>query len=279
MILALFGALAIGLCLGLLGSGGSILTVPVLVYLVGHAEKQSIAESLVIVGTIALAGAVRNWTLKRVDLRAVLFFGLPGMAGALVGAYITKSLRGAVLLVMLAVVMLVAAALMAKPRKKQPGALPPAPRSNLQTALVLIPAGFVVGILPGLLGVGGGFLIVPSLVLLARLNMHTAIGTSLTIIAMFAAAGFFQHQSALVEIGESVDWRIVCIFAAIGVLGSFIGTSVASKLNQQLLKRIFAVFIVIMAIYILIREAPAVLNHHDTPSAQTMETPATSHDS
>ena len=185
MLLALIGAIIIGLSLGLLGSGGSILTVPILVYVLGQPEKVAIAGSLIIVGSIALAGAI-PWALRRqVDWRSVLLFGLPGMLGTWFGATLAAYLPGPLQLAIFAVVMLIAATRMLQPAAVAEVA--PARRSRL------VMQGLGVGVLTGIVGVGGGFLILPALVVLGGLSMHRAIGTSLSIISINAFSGFAKH--------------------------------------------------------------------------------------
>ncbi|GMU45116.1 MAG: sulfite exporter TauE/SafE family protein [Xanthomonadales bacterium] len=250
MWLALIGALAIGLSLGLLGSGGSILTVPVLVYLLGQPEKVAIAGSLLVVGTIALAGALQ-WALRdEVDGRSVLLFGLPGMAGTVLGASLATALSGPLQLTIFALVMLVAAQRMLRPA----AAIPPAPVRKRRLAA----QGFGVGLLTGVVGIGGGFLILPALVLLGGLSMHRAIGTSLSIISLNAYSGFARHWLALAATGVTLDWRVLGILSAVGCGGSLIGQQVASRLPQQQLKRAFGVLLVLMAAWILWRSAPSV---------------------
>ena len=168
MIFALFGALAIGLSLGLLGSGGSILTVPVLIYLVGQDEKVAIAGSLFIVGLIALVGAIRPALKKQVSWNTVLWFGLPGMAGTWIGAYLSGFMSGLIQLLLFACIMLLAAWNMLKGNKNADE--PSGPRQPHKIIL----DGLIVGTVTGLVGVGGGFLIVPALVILGGLTMHTA---------------------------------------------------------------------------------------------------------
>ncbi len=251
MLLALLGALAIGLSLGLMGSGGSILTVPILVYLVGQPEKLAIAGSLAIVGGIALAGAL-PWTLKRqVDLRSLLWFGLPGMLGTWLGAWASQWFSGAAQLALFAVVMLLAAVMMFR-----------SPASALTEAraprgrLAIVGDGLAVGAITGLVGVGGGFLIVPALVLLGRLSMQKAIGTSLWIIAMKSFTGFIGYLPVLDKQGLQLDWHLIGLFVAIGAAGTLLGMQLASRLPQQTLKRAFAVFLVLMGIYIIVRTTP-----------------------
>lgn len=253
MILALLGAAAIGLSLGLLGSGGSILTVPILVYLVGQPEKTAIAGSLAIVGGIALAGAI-PWTLKReVDWRSVVWFGLPGMAGTWLGAAASRWVPGTVQLFLFALVMIVAAWMMARPAR-----LTDAPRAPRPRAWIVVD-GLAVGVLTGLVGVGGGFMILPALVLLGGLSMHRAIGTSLWIIALTSFSGFAKYVSVLAASGLVLDWRLMGLFTAIGSVGSLAGQQLAGRLPQQQLKRAFAVFLVLMGVTIVFRTVPKLL--------------------
>lgn len=252
MWFALLGAVAIGLSLGLLGSGGSILTVPVLVYLVGQPEKIAIAGSLAIVGGVALAGAI-PWTLKReVDWRSVVWFGIPGMAGTWLGAAISRWVPGPVQLFLFALVMLMAAWMMFRPAKVRPEGYVHVPRSR--TLIIL--DGLGVGVLTGLVGVGGGFLILPALVLLGGLAMHRAIGTSLWIIALKSFSGFAKYVSVLGAAGMVLDWRLIGIFTAVGAGGSLVGQQLAGRLPQQKLRKMFSVFLVLMGLFIIVRTAP-----------------------
>ncbi len=253
MLLALIGALTIGLSLGLLGSGGSILTVPILVYLVGQPEKVAIAGSLAIVGGIALAGAI-PWTLKRqVDWRSVIWFGGPGMVGTWLGAWASQWVPGAVQLFLFALVMLAAAVMMFRsPRLDDK---PHTPRGRF----AVVVDGLVVGLITGLVGVGGGFLIVPALVLLGGLSMQRAVGTSLWIIALKSFSGFVKYLSVLTAAGLALDWHLIGLFTGVGAIGTLLGMQVASKLPQQTLKRAFAVFLVLMGVFIIYRTLPGLL--------------------
>lgn len=252
MIFAWIGAALIGLSLGLLGSGGSILTVPVLVYLVGEPEKLAIAESLAIVGGISLIGAIPYAFKRRVDWHSVLWFGLPGIVGTTLGSALSVHLTGAVQLLLFAVVMLLAAGMMLRPAQKtEPHAVS---RSRFQTSL----DGLGVGILTGLVGVGGGFLIIPALVLLGGLPMSLAVGTSLTIITLNSAAGFFKHLSTLE--GSGLHWNLMLIFTLIGVLGSFLGSRLGRNVSNKSLRRGFAGFLVVVGIYVLATNVPRVLS-------------------
>jgi uncharacterized membrane protein YfcA len=243
MTLALLGALLIGLSLGLLGSGGSILTVPVLVYLLGEHPKQAIAESLLIVGGIALLGAIPFALRGLLDWRNVLFFGIPGMAGTYLGAWLSQFVSGQVQLLTFALVMILAAYFMARPTPLRP--------TQKRQAWKIVLEGTAVGALTGFVGVGGGFLIVPALVLLGGLPMHLAVGTSLLIIALKSFAGFYKYLHLLPTLGLSVNFANAGLFLLVGALGSLLGGRVAVRLPHEALKRGFALFLVVMGVYIV----------------------------
>lgn len=248
--MAWLGALLVGLVLGLLGSGGSILTVPVLVYLVGEPDKLAIAESLGIVTIISLVGALPFAFKGQINWRSVVLFGVPGMAGSYGGAYLSQFMPGALQLAIFAAVMLLAALLMFRQ------SLPFSNDGKRATWKVMLD-GLVVGALTGIVGVGGGFLIVPALVLLGGLPMHLAIGTSLCIIALKSITGFIKYIDVMDAAGLSIQWDLVLIFGAIGIVGSFIGGKMGEYVPQQRLKRIFAGFLVLMGVVILVQNAAA----------------------
>ena len=186
-IFALLGACAIGLSLGLMGSGGSILTVPVLVYLVDQPEKVAIAGSLMIVGSIALLGSLPYMKQKQVDWTTVWLFGIPGMIGTYAGAWLSSYLSGIMQLAIFAVVMLLASYFMLRPKRNIEQE-----SDHQRHVFKIIADGLIVGVVTGVVGVGGGFLIVPALVLLGGLTMRTAIATSLVIIALKSFSGFIK---------------------------------------------------------------------------------------
>ncbi|MFG0294697.1 MAG: sulfite exporter TauE/SafE family protein [Maioricimonas sp. JB045] len=255
------GAILIGLTLGLLGSGGSILTVPVLVYLLGHQDKVAIAESLAIVGGIALAGMIPYARARLIDWRSVVLFGLPGMAGTYGGAWLARFVSGPAQLTLFAGVMLIAAWMMIRRPAGSAGAAtePDEPHEHPYWMIAL--EGLAVGILTGLVGVGGGFLIVPALVLLGGLSMRMAVGTSLVVIALKSFSGFFKYLGVLQGLDLSVDWGTIGLFLAIGVVGSFVGHQIGSRINQLALRRGFAVFLIVMGLFVLGREIPRVAGH------------------
>ena len=250
MLIALAGALAIGLSLGLLGSGGSILTVPVLHYLLDQPEQEAIGGSLLVVGLIAAAAAIPHARAGRIAWRDVLWFGAPGMLGAWLGAGLAHWIPGGVQLLLFALTMLIAAwkMLTAKPIGQAPGEA----AARRRTVLA---GGFGVGVLSGIVGVGGGFLIVPALVLLARVPLTAAIGTSLAVITINALTGFIKYVGVLDAKGIALDWPTLLLVAAVGILGSFGGHRLARYLPQQVLRRIFGAVLVVIATAITIELA------------------------
>ena len=251
---AIIGACAIGLSLGLLGSGGSILTVPVLVYLVGQEEKVAIAGSLFVVGSISLLGAIPYIRQMLVSWKVVWLFGLPGMMGTYLGAWVSVWLTGVMQLAIFALVMMSASYFMLKPSRD----INPKTQEQRHLAKIIID-GLVVGIITGVVGVGGGFLIVPALVLLAGLPIHKAIATSLMIIALKSYSGFFKYLDVLEESNKSLDWEVLWIMILCGFAGTLVGNKLANKIPQSRLKQTFGVFLIVMAIYILYRSLPEIV--------------------
>jgi len=252
-VLAWPGAFAIGLSLGLLGSGGSIITVPVLVYLLGQDEKLAIAGSLFVVGSIALVGSLQYIRLRMVDWRNVIVFGLPGMAGTWLGALLAAFVPGIAQLSLFALVMLLASYFMLRPVD-----LAMAGGQRRETWKIASD-GLAVGVVTGLVGVGGGFLIVPALVLLGGLAIHTAVATSLVIIALKSFSGFVKYLDVLHRQDLSLDWPILMLVTGLGIVGSIGGAQLANRIPQRQLKRGFGYFLIVMGVYILGRSLPEVL--------------------
>ncbi len=254
-------AVIVGISLGLIGSGGSILTVPILVYVMGVNPVLATAYSLFIVGSTALVGGVQSAIQKRVDFKTVLIFGIPSIAavyatrmwlvplipgelftiGSLV---VTKAIA---LMILFAVVMILASISMIRPGKNKE-LDENAPRVYNYPMILL--EGTVVGLLTGLVGAGGGFLIIPALVLLARMPMKLAVGTSLFIIAAKSLIGFIGDLQG----SEIIDWKLLGIFTAFSVAGIFIGILLSKKIPGQKLKKGFGWFVLVMGIYIIIKE-------------------------
>ncbi|MCA1797962.1 MAG: sulfite exporter TauE/SafE family protein [Xanthomonadaceae bacterium] len=250
---AIVGAILIGLSLGLLGSGGSILTVPVLVYVLGQPEKVAIAGSLAIVGAIAAVGAAQWSRSGMIHWRSVGWFGIPGIAGTVGGAWASVLVTGETQLLVFAGVMLTAAWFMLRPPRIVPPSAVPVPERALPK---VVADGLAVGALTGFVGVGGGFLIIPALVLLARLDMHRAVATSLVIIALKSFAGFAKYLPVLAAEGLSVDWHIIGLFSAVGAAGTVAGNHIGRRIPQAALKRGFGLMLIPMALYILWRSWP-----------------------
>jgi uncharacterized protein len=254
MLWAWFGALLVGVSLGLLGAGGSILTVPVLVYLAGEPEKLAITSSLAIVAAISAAGAVPFALRRDIDWRSVGLFGVPGMLGAAVGARLAHGLSAAAQLTIFALVMVWAAVGMLRNREAPVTGLEAPPR---RPWLRIVADGTAIGALTGVIGVGGGFLILPALTLLGGLALRAAIGTSLVIIALNAAVGFVAHLVADQSQLRQLDPVLLGTFIAIGVAGSFAGQYAGGRLPQQLLRRLFGVLLCALAAFILWQQSGA----------------------
>jgi uncharacterized membrane protein YfcA len=255
-------ALLIGLSLGLLGGGGSILTVPVLHYVLGYGMKTTVPMSLVVVGVTSGVGALTHRRGGTVNLRAAIAFGPPAIVGALLGAELGLRVAAALQLLIFAVIMLVAAVSMYFGAALwAPGPAPPvgaplsasAPQASSQDAAgrprlpFITLVGAAVGLLTGLIGVGGGFLYVPALVLLGRLPMKDAVGTSLVLILLSCVAGFLRYQGSVV-----LDWRAVAVFTGIALVGVAMGSRLVHRVSQQGLRKTFAVFLLVMGILVLL---------------------------
>jgi len=238
-------SLLVGISLGLLGGGGSILTVPILVYVAGIPAQSAIPMSLVVVGLVSLLGTVLYARLGLVRLRAALVFGAAGIVGALPGARLTRLLPERWLLTLFSMVMLTVAASMARKR------LEPVTRSEVEPRLAaMLLAGFGVGVLTGFLGVGGGFVIVPALLWAGRLPMKEAIGTALAAIASSSAAGLLGHLGHV-----QIDWRLTTEFAAGAAAGMFAGQLGARRLRADRLRQCFAALVAAIGVVILLQQA------------------------
>lgn len=239
-ILALFSAALVGVSLGLLGGGGSTLAVPILVYAAGMSAKAAIAVSLVVVGTTCLIGAFRHRYAANVDLRTAFVFGVVSMLCSYGGGRIGTKLPDAFHLTLFALMMLAASAAMFRSRSEGRG-------GPVRVPLVVGSAACV-GLLTGLVGIGGGFMIVPALMLFAGLPMRRAVGTSLVVMAMNCAAGFIAYAGRV-----RIDWRYTALFTSLAVGGVFIGSALAPRVPQLVLKRTFATLMITVAIFMLAR--------------------------
>ncbi|MHB1224877.1 MAG: sulfite exporter TauE/SafE family protein [Gemmatimonadaceae bacterium] len=256
IIIGLGLAALIGLSLGVLGGGGSILTVPIFVYVLGFGAKPAIAMTLPVVGTTSLIGAVSHWRQGNVDLRVALIFGAVAMSGAYLGARLAFLLSGTEQLAILGVVMLGAAVSMMRGRPEGDESLPRRPMP------VILGAALAVGMLTGLVGIGGGFLAVPALVLLVRTPMKQAVGTSLLVIAMNSAAGFAGYLGQV-----EIPWGFLTAFTAMATIGILAGTRLVRHVSQRQLRRGFAVFLLGMAAFVLFQNRAVFTTAGDRPAA------------
>jgi len=239
-LLALLGASLIGLSLGITGAGGSIITLPVLVYLAGLPPKEAVGLSLFVVGAAALVGAIQRFRSGEIHLKAVLMFALSGMAGAAGGAQLTPLVSGRVLMVIFAVLMLVVAINMLVGTKIEPDT-----KADCRPVRCLL-AGLGVGVLTGFIGVGGGFLLMPALVKFAKLPLRVATGTSLAVISFNSAAGFVSH------FGEAPPrWTLALTFAGIAAAGVLLGSFFAKRLPVARLRQGFAFMVIITGSFVL----------------------------
>lgn len=254
MLLISLLAIIIGVLLGLLGGGGSILTVPALVYLADIPAKSAISMSLIVVGCTSVIAVYNHARKKHVCWKTGAIFGSAGMLGAFLGGRLTVHVPEALLLVLLGIVMLIASFSMILAKKT-----PLANDNNDLDNTAFCPAelpifailldGFFLGVITGLVGVGGGFLLVPALTHLASLPVHAAIGTSLFIIALQSMAGL-MGQAASININTELTILITCL----AIFGSFIGSKVAHRLPASLLKQGFGYFILLLGGWLLYKE-------------------------
>jgi hypothetical protein len=238
-------AVLVGLSLGLLGGGGSILTVPILVYAINMPTKLAIALSLAVVGVTSLVGVISHLKNKNVDFKIALIFGPFAMLGTFAGAKISQFISGQTQLILFAVIMIIAAFFMFKGRKGGQNEDSSKAR-NTKDYFLLALQGVFVGVITGLVGVGGGFLIVPALVLLARSPMKKAVGTSLLLIALNSLTGFIGYLEQ-----TEVPWMFLLKFSSFSVVGIFIGSYLVRFVNQNTLRKGFAIFLVFMGVFIL----------------------------
>lgn len=271
----------IGLSLGALGGGGSILAVPALVYVAGEGAKAATTVSLVVVGTTALAGMVGHWRAGRVRPVAGLLLAAAGIAGSIFGSKLNASVDPNLLLLGFSGLMLLAAWRMRREARRpspdrgswaeevgpEPGPLPSAPnavapgsavavaaRPRVDSALVVrvLAAGTVVGFLTGFFGVGGGFVIVPALVLALGFEMPVAVGTSLLVIAANSAIALSTRVATV-----GVEWHVAIPFTVAGLLGASFGARVAGRVDSRTLAKAFASLLVVLAAYTAVRSVLA----------------------
>ncbi len=248
----LAAATLIGVTLGLLGGGGSILTVPILVYIARVPTKEAIAMSLFVVAVTAAFALIPHARAGRVRWRTGAVFGVAGMSGAYAGGRVAEYIPGQWLLVGFGLMMLATAVAMLRGRRLRTAR--PVPH-ELPVSRVLLD-GVLVGLVTGLVGAGGGFLVVPALALLGGLPMATAVGTSLLVIAMKSTAGLVGYLHSV-----HIHWGLALAVTAAAVAGSVLGGRFAGRVSQDVLRKAFGWFVVAMAAFVLLQQVPAAPRH------------------
>lgn len=253
--LAVAVGLLIGLSLGALGGGGSILTVPALVYLLGQSPHQATTASLLVVGIAAITGAITHARAGRARLKTGAIFGLLGIAGSYAGSLASAAVPASLLLAGFGVLMLIVAATMIL-RGRHPGLSRPAahPREGARHVAVVAAAATGVGLITGFFGVGGGFVVVPALVLALGFDMPTAAGTSLIVIAVDSAGALAARAGHAMF---ALDWAMVAAFTVAAALGTLAGSRLAGRVSPQRLSAAFTLLILAVAGYTLTRSLPS----------------------
>ncbi|MCS6974538.1 MAG: sulfite exporter TauE/SafE family protein [Cyclobacteriaceae bacterium] len=258
-ILGYAASVLMGLSLGLIGGGGSILTVPILVYLFGVDPVLATAYSLFVVGLTSLVGSYSHFRAGNVQLKTAFIFGLPSIAAVYavrkfavpyipdpafyIGSFAVA--KGTLLMVLFAVLMLMASISMIRQGRQKESE-----KKSTDNYLLIFLEGLLVGGLTGLVGAGGGFLIIPALVLLAGLPMKQAVGTSLLIIALKSLIGFTGDLGA----GQPIDYGFMLLFSAFAIAGILLGSYLTKFISNEKLKPAFGWFVLVMGVYIIIKE-------------------------
>ena len=243
LVIGLLLSGVIGLSLGLIGGGGSIITVPVLVYVIGVEPHDAVGMSLAVVSGTSLVASLLHHRRMILDVRMGLIFGGSGVVGAIAGSPLTVLLTPAALLLVFAALMLVIAVLML--RRKAAAPFPTSERKPVDLWKSLL-AGFGVGVLTGFLGVGGGFLIVPALMMFGGLGMKEAIGTSLFVIFLNCVAGLIGHAAQ-----NNFDWGLTTLITSLAIAGAGVGTFLSHRVAPHKLQRGFAVVVLLVAVFLV----------------------------
>lgn len=250
LLLTLLLSVLIGLSLGLLGGGGSILTVPILTYVAGLEAKEAIAASLFVVGVTSAFSAISHARNQRVRWRTGLIFGGASMAGAFVGGLLGGHIPGTVLMIGFAVMMVATSVAMIRGRRNSKDSSDSAHDRKMPVFKVLA-EGIVVGLVTGLVGAGGGFLVVPALALLGGLPMPVAVGSSLVVIAMKSFAGLAGYLTTV-----SLDWVLIGSITLAAIAGSVLGARLAGRIPEAALRKGFGIFVLVMGVFVLVQELP-----------------------
>ena len=266
----IFGAV-VGLSLGLTGGGGAIFAVPLLVYVLGVDAREAVAISLAAVGATSFVGFLHRWKLGQVEIRTGLLFAVAGMVGALVGTWIAGFLPETVLLLSFAGLMVIVAVRLWQQASHPilPGPVCASPEDvdgptcrrdaagvlmlNSRCAVLLLIVGMLTGVLSGVFGVGGGFVIVPALVLFSGMSIHRAVGTSLMVIALVSVSGVVSQLWA----GHAISPVVTVLFVIGGIGGMFTGQQIGRRLSAPVLQRVFVVAILAVAVFVIVRNLSA----------------------
>ncbi|MBO2457530.1 sulfite exporter TauE/SafE family protein [Actinomadura violacea] len=256
LVLTLAAALVVGVLLGLLGGGGSILTVPILVYLAGVAPEPAIAMSLFVVGATSAISVLPHARAGRVRWRTGSLFGAAGMGGAYLGGRLASFVPDGILLAAFGVMMAVTASTMLcrrpRPQDDAPAGAAARPRPIPRTLL----NGAAVGLVTGLIGAGGGFLIVPALALLGGLPLPAAIGTSLMVVSANSFAGLAGHLQSV-----QLDWGLTLALTGVAIAGSLAGSRLIGRVAPDRLRQVFGWFVVVMSVFVLSQQVPEAARH------------------
>ena len=247
MGLAIVAAILIGLTLGLLGSGGAIIALPSFVYILEFSEKQAVVASLVVVAVISLLNSIQRICQRSLQVKATLWFLIPGVGGSYLGAFLGSLAEPRIQMLVFVILMLTAAfKLLLNPEAKSCG-------SQFATHWVLL-TGIFVGIATGFVGVGGGFLIVPALILILKFDVKQAISSSVFVILFQALSAIIGYKLNSPELFDSIDWAAVSIVAVIGTVGSFAGGYLGKKLDTGLTTKLFGSFLIMISLAISISQ-------------------------
>jgi uncharacterized membrane protein YfcA len=246
LVLEILGGLVVGASLGLLGAGGAILSIPIFALVLGHSQGVAVVESLAVTGAVALVAGVRAAAAGRVDFRRAAALALPALAGAWIGGPVGRMLGELVQALLFASIAVVAAwrMLAPPPAPKDPESAPSARKVVFPAAI----AGLSIGVLTSVIGVGGGFLLVPVLVLLLRVPMQRAVGTSLVVITTTTAVAIASKAVHLPDDFARASWQSVAIVAGCGIAGSLVGARYAARVPEKALRKVFAGVLVVVAI-------------------------------
>lgn len=252
MQIVLLAGSSIGISLGVFGSGGSVLALPMLVYLAGQSPKEAVAGSLFIVALISISTLLFSQARRQIHWPNAFALGVPGIAGTYSGALLATLVPGTVQLAVFALLMLVSSTLM---WRQQPQA-----SSQQQSGLwLMVITGFMVGGFTGFAGVGGGFLLLPALVMVARLDFLRARATSLLLIAINASVGFIKNSWLLNQQGSNLDWLLLIFIAILGAIGALMGQHYSARWPQKQLRKGFAIFLIVLAGLIIWQTLPELM--------------------